>query len=106
MIKGDIQLVYEYDRWANNRVLQAVSVLSAGCPSFFPACAVGLNNSLLGRITGPVHETPGETWQGSVHPKSNSRLTNKPLTNNPDASDAYLTTNLHPPLWHSATASQ
>ena len=24
----DIQLLYEYDRWANNRVLQAVSTLS------------------------------------------------------------------------------
>jgi uncharacterized damage-inducible protein DinB len=29
MTKDDIQLLYEYDRWANNRVLQAVSVLSA-----------------------------------------------------------------------------
>ena len=29
MNKGDIQLLYEYDRWANNRVLRAVSVLSA-----------------------------------------------------------------------------
>jgi uncharacterized damage-inducible protein DinB len=29
MTKGDIQLLYEYDRWANNRLLQAVSVLSA-----------------------------------------------------------------------------
>jgi uncharacterized damage-inducible protein DinB len=29
MTKGDIQLLYEYDRWANNRVLQAVSVLTA-----------------------------------------------------------------------------
>jgi uncharacterized damage-inducible protein DinB len=28
MTKDDIQLLYEYDRWANNRVLQAVSVLS------------------------------------------------------------------------------
>ena len=28
MNKGDIQLLYEYDRWANNRVLQAVSALS------------------------------------------------------------------------------
>jgi uncharacterized damage-inducible protein DinB len=28
MTKGDIQLLYEYDRWANNRVLQAVSTLS------------------------------------------------------------------------------
>jgi uncharacterized damage-inducible protein DinB len=28
MNKDDIQLLYEYDRWANNRVLQAVSVLS------------------------------------------------------------------------------
>src|SRR6516165_4933037 len=27
--KDDIQLLYEYDRWANNRVLHAVSVLSA-----------------------------------------------------------------------------
>ena len=28
MNKDDIQLLYEYDRWANKRVLQAVSVLS------------------------------------------------------------------------------
>jgi uncharacterized damage-inducible protein DinB len=28
MNKDDIQLLYEYDRWANNRVLQAVSTLS------------------------------------------------------------------------------
>ena len=27
MTKDDIQLLYEYDRWANNRVLQAVSAL-------------------------------------------------------------------------------
>jgi uncharacterized damage-inducible protein DinB len=30
MNKDDIQLLYEYDRWANNRVLQAASALSAG----------------------------------------------------------------------------
>jgi uncharacterized damage-inducible protein DinB len=29
MNKDDIQLLYEYDRWANNRVLLAVSTLSA-----------------------------------------------------------------------------
>ena len=29
MNKDDIQLLYEYDRWANNRVLEAASVLSA-----------------------------------------------------------------------------
>jgi uncharacterized damage-inducible protein DinB len=29
MTKDDIQLLYEYDRWANNRVLQAVSALRA-----------------------------------------------------------------------------
>jgi len=29
MTKDDIQLLYEYDRWANNRVLSAVSTLSA-----------------------------------------------------------------------------
>jgi uncharacterized damage-inducible protein DinB len=29
MTKDDIQLLYEYDRWANNRVLDAVSTLSA-----------------------------------------------------------------------------
>jgi uncharacterized damage-inducible protein DinB len=29
MTKDDIQLLYEYDRWANNRVLQVVSALSA-----------------------------------------------------------------------------
>jgi uncharacterized damage-inducible protein DinB len=29
MTKNDIQLLYEYDRWANNRVLRAVSALSA-----------------------------------------------------------------------------
>jgi uncharacterized damage-inducible protein DinB len=28
MTKDDIQLLYEYDDWANNRVLQAVSVLT------------------------------------------------------------------------------
>jgi len=28
MNKDDIQLLYQYDRWANNRVLQAVSALS------------------------------------------------------------------------------
>jgi DinB family len=28
MNKNDIQLLYEYDRWANNRVLHSVSVLS------------------------------------------------------------------------------
>jgi uncharacterized damage-inducible protein DinB len=27
MIKDDIQLLFEYDRWANHRVLQAVSAL-------------------------------------------------------------------------------
>ena len=29
MTKDDIQLLYEFDRWANNRVLQAASALSA-----------------------------------------------------------------------------
>jgi uncharacterized damage-inducible protein DinB len=29
MTRNDIQLLYEYDRWANNRVLQAASALSA-----------------------------------------------------------------------------
>jgi uncharacterized damage-inducible protein DinB len=29
MTRDDIQLLFEYDRWANNRVLQAVSALSA-----------------------------------------------------------------------------
>src|SRR5437667_7540356 len=29
MTNDDIQLLYEYDRWANNRVLQAASTLSA-----------------------------------------------------------------------------
>ena len=29
MTKDDIQLLYEYDRWANNRVLQAASALHA-----------------------------------------------------------------------------
>jgi len=29
MTKDDIQLLYEYDRWANNRVLHAVSALNA-----------------------------------------------------------------------------
>jgi uncharacterized damage-inducible protein DinB len=29
MTKDDIQLLYEYDRWANNRVLQAASALGA-----------------------------------------------------------------------------
>jgi len=28
MTKDDIQLLYEYDRWANNRVLQSASALS------------------------------------------------------------------------------
>src|SRR6202162_1820488 len=28
MSKDDIQLLYEYDRWANNRILQAVSALT------------------------------------------------------------------------------
>ena len=28
MTRDDIQLLYEYDRWANNRVLQAASALS------------------------------------------------------------------------------
>ena len=28
MIKEHIQLLYEYDRWANNRVLQAASALT------------------------------------------------------------------------------
>jgi uncharacterized damage-inducible protein DinB len=29
LIKDDVQLLYEYDRWANHRVLHAVSTLSA-----------------------------------------------------------------------------
>jgi uncharacterized damage-inducible protein DinB len=29
MTKDDIQLLYEYDRWANNRAMQAVSTLKA-----------------------------------------------------------------------------
>jgi uncharacterized damage-inducible protein DinB len=29
MNKEDIRLLYEYDRWANNRVFQAVSALNA-----------------------------------------------------------------------------
>lgn len=29
MNKGDIELLFEYDRWANNRVLQAASTLSS-----------------------------------------------------------------------------
>ena len=28
MTKDDVQLLYEYDRWANNRVLRAASALS------------------------------------------------------------------------------
>ena len=28
MTKDDIQMLYEYDRWANKRVLQAASALS------------------------------------------------------------------------------
>jgi uncharacterized damage-inducible protein DinB len=30
MTKDDIQLLYEYDRWANNRILHAVCTLSVG----------------------------------------------------------------------------
>ena len=29
MTKDDIQLLYDYDRWANNRILHAASALSA-----------------------------------------------------------------------------
>jgi len=29
MIKDDIELLFEYDRWGNNRVLEAASVLGA-----------------------------------------------------------------------------
>ena len=29
MTKADVQLLYEYDRWANNKVLQAASLLNA-----------------------------------------------------------------------------
>ena len=29
MTRDDIRLLYEYDRWANNRILRAVSALSA-----------------------------------------------------------------------------
>jgi hypothetical protein len=35
MTKGDIQLLYEYDRWANNRVLQ---VVEAPNTRFEPRC--------------------------------------------------------------------
>jgi len=28
MTRNDIQTLFEYDRWANNRILQAVSALS------------------------------------------------------------------------------
>jgi uncharacterized damage-inducible protein DinB len=45
MTREDMQLLFEYDRRANNRVLQAVSALSPeqftrdlGGPSFFPCC--------------------------------------------------------------------
>jgi len=54
MTKDDIQLLYEYDRWANNRLLQAVSaLLSLTLPSAAiaaPQSAKGVRQPAVGAL--------------------------------------------------------
>ena len=54
MDKDDIQLLYEYDRWANNRALQAASTLS---PEQFTRDLGGAFRSLRDTL---VHIIAGE----------------------------------------------
>ena len=66
MTNDDIQLLYEYDRWANNRVLQAVSALS---PEQFTRDLGGSFRSLRDTL---VHIIGGEWgwlayWKASSH---------------------------------------
>src|SRR5215469_55709 len=66
MTKDDIQLLYEYDRWANNRVLQAASALS---PEQFTRDLGGSFRSVRDTL---VHIIGGEWgwltyWKASSH---------------------------------------
>src|SRR6516162_3782503 len=66
MNKDDIELLYEYDRWANNRVLQAASALS---PEQFTRDLGGSFRSLRDAL---VHIIGGEWgwlsyWKASSH---------------------------------------
>jgi uncharacterized damage-inducible protein DinB len=66
MTKDDIRLLYEYDRWANNRVLRAVSALS---PEQFTRDLAGSFRSVRDTL---VHIIGGEWgwltyWKASSH---------------------------------------
>jgi len=66
MTKDDIQLLYEYDRWANNKVLQAVSALR---PEQFTRDLGGSFRSVRDTL---VHIIGGEWgwltyWKASSH---------------------------------------
>jgi hypothetical protein len=52
MNKDDIQLLYEYDRWADNRVLQAVSELNAELLTHDLACSFRSVRDTLVHIIG------------------------------------------------------
>ena len=71
MTKDDIQLLYEYDRWANNSVLQAVSTLS---PEEFTRDLGGSLRSvrdtlvhIIGRSIHVEAGDEGETEHGRHH---------------------------------------
>jgi uncharacterized damage-inducible protein DinB len=73
MTREDIQLLYEYDRWANNRVLQAASALSGG------AFTRDLGGSFCSVRDTLVHIIGGEwIWLAywSTPPHSSAELTN------------------------------
>ena len=62
MTRDDIQLLYAYDRWANNRVLQAASALGV---EQFTLDLGGSFRSVRGTL---VHIIGGEwIWQGAPH---------------------------------------
>jgi len=86
MTKGDIQLLYEYDRWANNRVLQAASALN---PEEFTRDVGGSLRSVRDTL---VHIIGGEWgwlayWkEPSHHPMLSTELrTRRDTLFNPDA---------------------
>jgi uncharacterized damage-inducible protein DinB len=94
MNKDDIQLLYEYDRWANNRALQAASTLS---PEQFTRDLGGAFRSLRDTL---VHIIAGE-WAWLEY-------WNEPL---PDAAfhinlDARIADLFNPNAFHNVSAVQ
>jgi uncharacterized damage-inducible protein DinB len=64
--KDDIQLLYEYDRWANNRVLQAASALS---PEQFTRDLGGSFRSVRNTLVHIIHSEWGwlTYWKATSH---------------------------------------